>query len=709
LLTVALGGVAVGACLAALIPGVVEVATAHHYTTKTVGKLSVLAQPSTIYWDDGTAEMGTLGTQFRQPVTLDQVPKLLQDAVIATEDRTFWTNDGIDLGGTFRAFLTNLTSGKIEQGGSTITQQLVKNRILSSKRTVNRKVKEIEDALRLNEKFSKQKILEEYLNTIYLGSGSYGVKAAAARYFLAPTPGTPYVHGKTLKELTVGESALLAGLIANPEGDNPFTHPDRAVRRRADVLRSMVEEGYITQAQADAANNEPLPTIQPPAEQRPHDYLVAEVQDQLLADPRLGATVKERQDALLKGGLKIVTTFNQNLQTAAVNATTNDLPFQLPGWISALVSMDPGTGAVKAMVGGSDFTQNQYNIATHPVGRQPGSTWKVITLAGALQNGYSPNDIVDGSAPCSVPSHFGDLTTTNAEEGGGTESLWSATAESVNCAFVRLSTSVGQDKLIDLAHQMGIAQTRPTQNDKILTLSIGSIEATPLEMADVMSTVASGGIHRSPYVVARVVAPDGKVLLDNTNQLGSQVLDADVAACEQNVLRGVVMDGTGTKAAVDGQEIFGKTGTTDDKSNAWFIGANPSGFGTQLATAVWFGYAPRNLPGAGFGGDSAAPIFQAFMSAALAGQPDTPLPDPGPVCQRAGAWVNPDGGHGAPIPVQPVEPAPTEPPPDTSPPATAAPPPTTAAPPPTSAPATPGQQAPPGNGGGPQGQGHGGG
>ena len=205
------------------------------------------------------------------------------------------------------------------------------------------------------------------------------------------------------------------------------------------------------------------------------------------------------------------------------------------------MSIDPQTGAVKAMVGGPDFTDSQYNIATHDPGRQPGSTWKVITLAGALANGYSPNDSVDGSAPCSVPSHFGNLTTTNAEGGGGgEESLWGATAGSINCAFVRLSTSVGQDKLIDLAHKMGIAQTRPTQGDKILTLSIGSIEATPLEMATVMATIASGGIHHTPYVVQKVVGPDGKVLIDESANTGDRVLDADVANCEQNVLRGVV-------------------------------------------------------------------------------------------------------------------------------------------------------------------------
>jgi penicillin-binding protein 1A len=693
-LTIIVGGIAVGACLAALIPGTVEVVTAHHYTTKAVADLSALAEPSTIYWNDGTSSLGTLGAQFRDPVQIDQVPNRVINAVIATEDRTFWTNDGIDLGAVFRAFLKNVTSGQIEQGGSTITQQLVKNRILTSKRTVNRKVKEIEDALRLNEKFSKKKILEEYLNTIYLGSGSYGIKAAARRYFLTVDPGATVPRGKRLDELTIGEAALLAGLISNPEGNNPFTYPDRAIRRRADVLRGEVEQGYITQAEADAANNEPLPTIRPPAEQRPDNYLVAEVQDQLLADPRMGATVKERTDKLLKGGLKVTTTFDPTLQAYAEDATNNAKPQKGPDWISSLVSIDPATGAVKAMVGGPDFSGSQYNIATHPVGRQPGSTWKVITLAGALQNGYSPNDSVDGSAPCSV-KRFGNVSTNNAEEGGGIESLWSATAGSVNCAFVRLSTSVGQDKLIDLAHKMGIQQTRPTQNDQFLTLSIGTVEATPMEMATVMATIANGGVHHKPFVVSKVVGPDGKVLIDNNNDPGDEVISKDVADCEANVLRGVVTNGTGTNAEISGQEVFGKTGTTDNRADAWFIGANPAGIGSQLATAVWFGNRTGQIAGAGFGGDSSAPIFRAFMSQALANQPDNGLPDAGPVCARSGSYVNPDGGRSGSAPIdstqQPtvsqtptVTPAPaTTPvsrPPDTTPPVT------TVAPPPTGKP-----------------------
>ncbi len=306
--------------------------------------------------------MTPIGIQNRQNISsIDEVPKMVQDAVIATEDRSFWTNDGIDLGGVFRAFLTNITSGKIEQGGSTITQQLVKNRILTSKRDVNRKIKEIEDALRLNEKFSKEKIFVEYLNTVYFGSGSYGIKAAASRFFYTWDPGSPLPRGKHLDELTVGEAALLAGVISNPTGNNPFAYPDRAIRRRADVLRGMVEAGYLTQAQSDAANNEPIPTIAPPASPIVGtDFLSTEVLQDLLRNPALGATEKERSDKILKGGLKIYTTFDRGLQDAAVNASNTAKP-QIRSRLGGVDRVDrpehgrgPGDGVRAGLRGGED-------------------------------------------------------------------------------------------------------------------------------------------------------------------------------------------------------------------------------------------------------------------------------------------------------------------------------------------------------------------
>jgi membrane peptidoglycan carboxypeptidase len=645
IVAIIVGGLAVGACLAALIPGTVEIATAHHYTAPQVANLKALAQGSTVYWADGTPMAPPFGQQARDPIqALNEVPKMVQNAVIATEDRSFWTNDGFDLGAVFRAFLTNVTSGKIQQGGSTITQQLVKNRILTSKRDVNRKIKEIEDAYRLNQKFSKDKIFVEYLNTVYFGAGSYGLKSAASRFF-----------GKSLDQLTLGEAALLAGVISNPEGNSPFTYPDRAIRRRADVLRGMVSEHYITQAEADAANKEPLPSVKPPPNPVVgKDFLTTEVLQDLIKGQQfadqLGGTEKERQDKILKGGLKIYTTFDPKLQGFAEDATNNYKPSgganSGPDWASSLVSIDPNTGAVKAMVSGQDYNASQTNIATSTDGRQTGSTFKVITLATALSNGYSPNDTVDGSSPCSVPGFEG--FTVNDEPGVGTYSLWDATANSVNCAFVRTATSVGEDKVIDMAHKMGIAKTNL---QPFLTLTLGVFEQNTETMADVIGTIASGGMHHTPYVVQKIEFPDGKVLEQNTP--GEQVLSPEVANCEQNVLAGVIDHGTGTKAAVPGHDVFGKTGTTDARNDAWFIGGTP-----QLATAVWFGNWRTTNSGieAGFGGDSAAPVFQAFMRQALDDQPNIPFPAPGPVCERGGQSIIDTGGRGASAPVIPVTP-----------------------------------------------------
>src|SRR5436190_3214916 len=244
--TVVVAGCVVGACFAALIPGLVMLVNAHHYTVESAPKLRQLAQKSVLYWADGT-EMDELGLMDRESISLSEVPDRIIHAVIAIEDRTFWTNDGIDLHAVFRAFVNNVVSGEIGQGGSTITQQLVKNRILSSKRDVNRKLKEIEDALRLNRRFSKRKILEEYLNTVYFGQNSYGIKSAASRFFVTQDTANSYPRGKTLQELTIGEAALLAGVIANPEGGNPFKYPQRAWLRRADVLQAEVDQNYITQ------------------------------------------------------------------------------------------------------------------------------------------------------------------------------------------------------------------------------------------------------------------------------------------------------------------------------------------------------------------------------------------------------------------------------------------------------------------------------
>jgi membrane peptidoglycan carboxypeptidase len=645
LLTTVIGGVAVGACLAALIPGAETLVQSQHFSSDKLAELSKLDLRSTVFDAAGNV-IAVLGTENREAISLSEVPKILQDAVISVEDKTFLQNDGVDLNGVFRAFVKNVTSGEIEQGGSTISQQLVKNRILTPKRDVKRKVKEIVLALRLNEKFTKDEILEQYLNTVYFGQGSYGAKAAVERFFLAPGPFGP-MPAVELKDLTISQAALLAGLISNPEGNNPFVNPEGAQLRRKLALEAMFEEKVInpatgapiTKAEEEAAAEEPLPTLKPEAELRPKTSWSEEVQDRLFNDPlgqfgALGKTKAQRQSAVLTGGLKIYATLDPNLQAIAQSAVDAGLAASgHNGFTASLVSMDPQTGEVKAMVAGPGFEQSQYNIATSYVGRQAGSTWKVITLAAALESGFSPSDKVDGTSPCNLGPQWGQ--TSNAGEGeNGIMTLRTATADSVNCAFARTELAVGLPKVMDTAKRMGIKQDTLKP---ILTLTLGTVETAPLEMATVASTIASGGVEHDPLFVSKIVQ-DGEVIFDAKDIPGKRAISADSAACETDLMRGVVTGGTGTAARLNGRQVAGKTGTTDNKADANFLGFTP-----QLATFIWHGSIVGRVPGAGFGGQVPAGIFKRYMDAALAGQPAIPFPAPGPFCARPGAAITPNG------------------------------------------------------------------
>jgi membrane peptidoglycan carboxypeptidase len=643
--TIAVGGVTSGLCLAALIPSTAAVAGAYHYKSNPIGKLRDLAQRSTVY-DAQSNVIGVLGIENRQDVKLSEVPKLLQDAVIAVEDKTFWTNDGIDINGVVRATIRNASSGQVEQGGSTITQQLVKKRLLSSKRNLHRKIEELVLALRLNRKFSKRQVLEQYLNTVYFGQGAYGVKVAVERFFLRNVPGQFFPQGEQLSDVTVGQAALLAGIINNPEGNNPFSDPRGARIRRTYALKRMVAEGYITATQARQAEQESLPTIVPSADLRPTNAWVTEVQRRLFTDPMysvLGPTVQARKDAVLKGGLKIYATEDPRLQALAQSSVTNILSTP-EGFTGSIVSMDPHTGEVKAMVGGPGFLQSQYNIATLYPGRQAGSTWKTITLAAALESGFSPNDTIDGTSPCMFPL-WGN--TQNAEPGGGRMSLRAATAGSVNCAFARTELAIGFPAIIDTAHKMGIMQTTLKP---VLTLTLGAVETTALEMATVASTVAAEGVHHPPVFVSKIIGPDGQTIFDDKSVPGVQVISKDSADCETDLLHGVVTGGTGTGAQLDGRPVAGKTGTTDNLTDANFLGFTP-----QLATFIWHGNPVGRVAGAGFGGNLPARAFRDFMNAALQGLPALPLPDPGPSCARPGAPIteNGRGANAGPVPNHP--------------------------------------------------------
>jgi penicillin-binding protein 1A len=635
LATVVAGGLVLGIFIAALIGSAGIIASAPEYK-ESIDKLRDLAQRSTVYDAQGKV-LGVLGTTNREEVPLSQVPKVLREAVIAVEDKTFWTNSGVDWNAVARAFVKNITSGEIEQGGSTITQQLVKNRILSPKRDVNRKVREIVLAHRLTKRFTKRQILEQYLNTVYFGQGSYGVKVAVERFFLTLGP-----YGKVpstdLQHVTLGQAALLAGLISNPEGDNPFRFPARAVARRQLVLQLMVKQEKITQEQADVASLEPIPTILPDAELRPRNAWVEEVQDRLFTDPMfkvLGSTVEQRKKRVLTGGLKINATMNESLQRIAQNSIRDQIPADRPGFTGALVAMDPKTGFVRAMVGGpQDFQNSQYNIATSYPGRQAGSTWKVITLAAALEAGFSPKDGVSGSSPCSF-GYWG--RTQNAERGGRRLTIRSATQGSVNCAFARIELAVGFFRVLDMAKKLGITQDtlRP-----ILTLTLGTIESTALEMATVASTIDNGGVHHPPVFVSSIETADGQVLFDATKEVpATRAMSAEAAACEIDLLRGVISGGTGTAARLNGNRpVAGKTGTTDLKADANFLGFTP-----QLAVFIWHGYPLAQVPGAGFGGQVPARIFKEFMDTALTFSPPADFPPPGPVCDRPGVYVSEKG------------------------------------------------------------------
>jgi membrane peptidoglycan carboxypeptidase len=660
---IVVGGLALGVCLAALVPGARQIALAHSYTS-TVKSLGELSQPTTVY-DSTGAQIGKLGVQDREPADLSEVPQILINAVIATEDKTFWKNPGIDVGGVSRAFVENLTSGKISQGGSTITQQLVKNRILGNKRDLQRKAKELILAYRLNDKYSKREILKQYLNTVYFGQGSYGVKATARRFFLTPDPNAPFgVRGKQMSELTVGEAALMAGLIQNPEGDNPFVHPDRAIKRRGEVLATMVKQHYITQAQADQAAQEPLPTVKPTAELRPDNAWTERAQEVLLNDPRLGATPEERRNKVLQGGLQVYTTEDPSLQQMADDAIANGLKGAKPGFGAALVAMDPKTGYVKAMGDNRPYNQSKFNLAVDGAGRQVGSSFKVTTLGTILQNGYSRNDQVDGTDPCRVPGFGGE--TFNAEPGGGMMTVDKATADSVNCAFVRMSTSVGLDKVIDMAQKMGmlpnVSGRQPVNEWRVLTFTLGVISITPLEMANITSTIAGDGIHHDPVFVSKVVGPDGKVVFDETGRPGTRALDPDVAHCEVSILHGPIETGTAAGKGIPGHDAFGKTGTNDNEVSSAFLGGTP-----DLVSFVWHGNPDVDQPGAGFGAGIPNTIWRDFMIPATQNMPDNPFPDPGPACDAPGKVIDPVAGRTTDVPK--------------------APPPTTAAPAPAPAPA----------------------
>ncbi|MBW3555703.1 MAG: transglycosylase domain-containing protein [Actinobacteria bacterium] len=590
-------------------------------------ELNELSQRSVVYDRNGGVLAVLHAEENRSPVTLEQVPDHVVNAILDVEDDDFYDHGGVNLRAILRATLANVESGEVVQGGSTITQQLVKNSLLTPERDVGRKAKEAVLAVRLENQMSKREILEQYLNTVYFGSGAYGVQAAAETYW-----------GVEAADLTAEQGAFLAGLIRNPVGYDPFKRPDLARARRDYALDRMVIRGHLRPQQAKALKKVAIPSKPFDPLKSRDDYFLEEVKQRLLDDKRLGTTPTQRYNALFRGGLRIETTFDPRLQEIAERKIKEKIPSTKGRFTPALVSVEPSTGAVRAMVAGDGFEDAKYNLATGRggSGRQPGSSFKTFVLLAAMENGYGPNDTVNGSEPCPVrikgvkPNPYEPGNYEGAK--GSVGPISSATAKSLNCAFIRIGLALDDnpfeslEEVADMARRMGVHIPEDRQFGP--SISLGSVEATPLEMASAYGVLANDGVRHEPYFVERVLDRTGKVVLTGKDE-GERVLEANIARAAVSVLRGVVDGGTGKAARQRDRVVAGKTGTSQEWRDAWFIGFTP-----QLSTAVWMGNpnkqdSMRNVGGIRVtGGSYPAAAWGAYTAEALQGQASLKFPEP---------------------------------------------------------------------------------
>ncbi|HVL89174.1 MAG TPA: PBP1A family penicillin-binding protein [Actinomycetota bacterium] len=574
-----------------------------------------IAQRSVIVGAEGGIVATLAGEENRRVVSLPQIAPIARNAVLAIEDARFFHHSGIDGAGLVRAVFANARAGQVREGGSTITQQLVKNVFVGNERTLERKLREAQYAVALEKEMTKSQILELYLNETYFGDGHYGIETAAEYFF-----GTP------ASKLDAVQSALLAGLIAAPERYNPFEFPERAKARRNTVLGRMAAEGFIERADLEKLKAAPLGVEKHPLPPAKEPYFVDFIKRQILDDPRFGATRSERAKALFQGGLRIETTLNLRLQDSARQAVDTVLD-EDGDPAAALVSVEPATGAVRAMVGGRDFNSEQFNLAIG-TNRQAGSTFKPFVMAAALDQGISPGLTLDTPSPYRTTDDMGKpwAPANYSNRGEGLMNMRKATELSVNTYYVQLIELVGPDKVVDMAKRLGI--TSPLEPYK--SLSLGTFGVSPYEMASAYGTLANNGIACKPYTIRRVLAADGTEILRNDPSC-TRVVDATIAATAVDILKGVIDRGTGRRNGQIGRPAAGKTGTTDDYTDAWFMGFTP-----QFSTAVWLGfpdsterglYNIHGLPQV-FGGSLPAEIWNKFMKVAHDGLPAVAFPEP---------------------------------------------------------------------------------
>ena len=577
-------------------------------------------QTTFIYYADGKTELGRFATQDRQSIPLADMPQHVQDAVIAAENRSFWTDRGIDPKGILRAAFSNATN-ESTQGASTITQQYVKVLYLTQDRTLTRKVKEAFLSLKIQQEISKAEILEGYLNTIYFGRGAYGIQAAAEAYF-----------EKDAKDLTVREGAALASILNSPGNLDPAEGREARERlqaRYAYVLDGMADMESVSQTEADkAAQSLPkFPTIK--VEDRfggPKGHLLALVKQQLRAEGFSDADIEG-------GGLRVTTTFTRKAQRAAVRAVKEERPKENARGVNiGLAAVDPATGALRAMYGGADYVKSQRNWAT--TGRQPGSTFKPFALAAGLQDDISLFDVFTGNTYT-----FPDGNTVDNENGDqyGPVNMLTATENSINTAYVDLTMSMenGPEKVIKAAVKAGIPKDAPGLNP-VPTITLGTADIKPVDMANAQSTFANEGRSHDWFAVRKVNDASGEELFEQKIKT-ERAFPADLTSNVVEAMQKVVASGTGTAAQEFGCPVAGKTGTANLRpkdgsavTSAWFTGYSP-----RLSASVMYvrgDSGTKNLDGVGgetdfFGGAYPARTFTAFMEKALAGKECAEFPE----------------------------------------------------------------------------------
>ena len=572
-----------------------------------------VAEKTKVYASDGTTLLAELYLENRDPIELGEMGDYVTKGTVATEDERYYEHNGVDLWGIARAAWVNIT-GTGHEGASTITQQFVRNTILADEMqesTLKRKVREAYIAIQLEQMYTKDEILQMYLNTINYGQGAYGIQAASELYF-----------SKNAKDLTIAEAATLIGIPQAPTYNNPIDNPDNCLERRNLVLDRMLSNGVISQEEHDAAQAEPITLNVTMSDADDglyqYKYFTSYVRDTLLQD--------YSSDEVFKGGLTVVTTLDVDTQKAAEEAADAKLSGLSDNLELAMVAVDPDTGFIKAMIGGRDYDTNEFNLATQAE-RQPGSSFKTFTLLAALNDGVSPETNLNCTSHVNID---GWEVENYGGSNYGTRSVASAFAVSSNTGFAELCTEIGPQKVVDMAKTCGIEQ----ELEAYPSITLGAQEVTVREMAQAYATIANGGTRHEAVCIQSITDASGNTIF-TADTTGEKVLETSLTQAATEVMEKVVTNGTGRGAAIsNGQPVAGKTGTSENWRDKWFCGITP-----QMSVAIWIGGREEVQMPSYVAADD---VFGDFMSTVLDGQPIEQFP----TTDEKLEYTQHDFGHG---------------------------------------------------------------